>query len=157
MIEAEKSYNAMKAMTTACCCLIFFSARDVLMRYYKVYKNYSTFELSLDALTLYSFSCTVAGIYIWNFTDTPFHWEFLTAGIMSSILNTVGFMLLAISIVIGYAGPANALNSIQAVVLTMLGITMMHQIPNRMELIGLFLGIIGTIIISVGDPIIRGL
>ena len=38
--------------------------------------------------------------------------EAFYAGCMSAVLNTLGFMMLAISVVIGYAGPANALNSI---------------------------------------------
>lgn len=49
---------------------------------------------------------------------------------MSAVLNTLGFMMLGISVVIGYAGPANALNSIQAVVLTMLSISMLNHIPS---------------------------
>jgi hypothetical protein len=49
----------------------------------------------------------------------------LSAGCMCAVLNTLGFMMLAISVVIGYAGPANALNSIQAVVLTLLGISIL--------------------------------
>jgi hypothetical protein len=49
---------------------------------------------------------------------------------MSAVLNTLGFMMLGISVVIGYAGPANALNSIQAVVLTFLGVMMMNQVPT---------------------------
>ena len=73
---------------------------------------------------------------------------------MSAVLNTFGFMMLGISVVIGYAGPANALNSIQAVVLTFLGITMMNQIPTHMQITGMLLGMCGTIIVSVGDAIV---
>lgn len=38
--------------------------------------------------------------------------EYFYNGVMSAVLNTLGFMLLGIAVVIGYAGPANALNSI---------------------------------------------
>ena len=52
--------------------------------------------------------------------------EAFYAGCMSAVLNTLGFMMLAISVVIGYAGPANALNSIQAVVLTLLSVSLLN-------------------------------
>ena len=74
---------------------------------------------------------------------------------MSAVLNTLGFMMLGISVVIGYAGPANALNSIQAVVLTMLGVMMMNQIPSTMQVTGMLLGMTGTIIVSMGDTILK--
>jgi hypothetical protein len=76
---------------------------------------------------------------------------------MSAVLNTLGFMMLGISVVIGYAGPANALNSIQAVVLTFLGVMMMNQIPTHMQITGMLLGMCGTIIVSVGDPIVNAI
>jgi hypothetical protein len=47
-------------------------------------------------------------------------------GVMSAILNTTGFMLLGIAIVIGYAGPANALGSIQAVILTLISANVLN-------------------------------
>ena len=74
---------------------------------------------------------------------------------MSAVVNTLGFMMLGISVVIGYAGPANALNSIQAVVLTMLGVMMMNQIPSTMQVTGMLLGMTGTIIVSIGDTILK--
>lgn len=102
----------MLAITTAFSAIIFFSARDVLLRYYKVYKNYSAFEMSLDALFLYSIVVTFAGVYCFTFLDYTFNWKYISAGIMCAVLNTCGFMMLGIAVVIGYAGPANALNSI---------------------------------------------
>ena len=51
---------------------------------------------------------------------------------MSAVLNTSGFLMHAIAVVIGYAGPANALGSIQAIVLTGLGIMIMHMVPSNM-------------------------
>lgn len=77
------------------------------------------------------------------------------AGCMSAVLNTLGFMMLGISVVIGYAGPANALNSIQAVVLTMLSISILNHIPSQMQVIGMLLGMVGTIIVSTGDAIAK--
>jgi hypothetical protein len=120
----------MLAISTALCAVLFFSARDVILRYYKVYKNYSAFELSLDALTIYSFGVTCVGFYLFYFEGYHFNWHYISAGCMCAVLNTCGFMMLGISVVIGYAGPANALNSIQALVLTMLGITMSNEIPT---------------------------
>ncbi len=64
-------------------------------------------------------------------------------------------MMLGISVVIGYAGPANALNSIQAVVLTFLGVSMMNQIPTQSQTTGMLLGMLGTIIVSIGDAILK--
>ena len=72
---------------------------------------------------------------------------------MSAVLNTLGFMMLGIAVVIGYAGPANALNSIQAVVLTFLSIMLMNQIPTSNQVTGMMLGMLGTIIVSLGDTI----
>ena len=74
---------------------------------------------------------------------------------MSAVLNTLGFMMLGISVVIGYAGPANALNSIQAVVLTMLSISILNHIPTKYQVIGMLLGMLGTIIVSTGDAITK--
>jgi len=111
-IEADHYYNSMLAIGTALCCTLFFSARDVILRYFKVNKHYPAFELSLDSLTLYSFGCTLYALYLFNFKDYQFDWGSFYAGCMSAVLNTLGFMMLGISVVIGYAGPANALNSI---------------------------------------------
>lgn len=150
-MEDMKNSNAFYAIMTAFTCTLFFSARDFLLRYYKVEKKYPAFELSLDSLTLYSFGCTVYAVFRFGYQGDTFDWDCFYAGSMSAILNTVGFMMLGISVVIGYAGPANALNSIQAVVLTMLSISVMHQIPSRLQVIGMILGMVGTIIVSIGD------
>jgi hypothetical protein len=96
------------------------------LRYYKVNKNYPAAELSLDSLTLYSFCCSIYAMYLFGIQGYEFDWGSFSAGCMSAALNTLGFMMLGISVVIGYAGPANALNSIQAVVLTFLGVMMMN-------------------------------
>ena len=122
----------MIAIGTALCSTLFFSARDVILRYYKVNKQYPAFELSLDSLTLYSFACCLYAIYRFGIYGDVFDWGSFYAGCMSAILNTLGFMMLGISVVIGYAGPANALSSIQAIVLTGLGVMMMNQIPTNM-------------------------
>jgi drug/metabolite transporter (DMT)-like permease len=145
----------MLAITTALCCTLFFSARDVILRYYKVNKKYPAFELSLDSLFLYSLGCTLFALYMFGFKDYEFDWGSFSAGCMSAVLNTLGFMMLGISIVIGYAGPANALNSVQAIVLTFLGVMMMNQIPSHMQVTGMLLGMAGTIIVSVGDAIVK--
>ena len=102
----------MCAICTAFISTLFFSARDVILRYYKVYKKYPAFELSLDSLTLYSFFCTLFAVYLFIVRDYKFEMDSFYAGCMSAVLNTLGFMMLGISVVIGYAGPANALNSI---------------------------------------------
>jgi len=41
----------------------------------------------------------------------PVHTPSIVHGTMSAILNTSGLMLMGIAVVIGYAGPANALGS----------------------------------------------
>lgn len=146
----------MLAIGTAFSCVLFFSARDVLLRYYKVAKKYPAFELSLDSLTLYSFFCSIFGFYHFIIEGNSFDYASFSAGCMSAVLNTLGFMMLGISVVIGYAGPANALNSIQAVVLTFLSVSMMNQIPTQMQVTGMLLGMTGTIIVSVGDTIVKG-
>jgi len=102
----------MIAILTALCSTLFFSARDLILRYYKVHKRYPAFELSLDSLTLYSFACCLYAVYLFGVQGYQFDWGSLYAGCMSAVLNTCGFMMLGISVVIGYAGPANALNSI---------------------------------------------
>lgn len=102
----------MCAIMSGLLCTIFFSARDVILRYYKVYKKYPAFELSLDSLTLYSFGCSLFGLYMFFIKGHVFDMDSFFAGCMSAVLNTLGFMMLGISVVIGYAGPANALNSI---------------------------------------------
>lgn len=145
----------MIAIGLALCSTLFFSARDVILRYYKVNKSYPAFELSLDSLTLYSFGCCLYALYLFGFQDYQFDWGSFYAGCMSAVLNTLGFMMLGISVVIGYAGPANALNSIQAIVLTGLGVMMMNQVPTQMQITGMLLGMTGTIIVSIGDTIIK--
>lgn len=131
MEDYEKNINTWKATSSALVCILFFSCRDFLLRYYRLYKDYPAFEFSLDALFIYSFFCTVAGLYLFTFGGYTFHTESLYAGCMSAVLNTLGFMMLGISVVIGYAGPANALNSIQAVVLTLLGVSLLNQMPTQ--------------------------
>ena len=76
---------------------------------------------------------------------------------MCAFLNTTGFLMLAISIVIGYAGPANALNSIQAIILTLLSASILHQKPSDIEVIGMMFGIFGTIMVAIGNEIYKAL
>lgn len=111
-LEADKNFNAMCAIFSAVIATLFFSARDVILRYYRIYKKYPAFELSLDSLTLYSFGCVLFAIYVFGVKGEKFDMDSFYAGCMSAVLNTLGFMMLGISVVIGYAGPANALNSI---------------------------------------------
>ena len=111
-IDKIKDHYAFLAISTAFISIIFFSSRDVILRYYRIYKNYSAFEMSLDALTLYAFVVTLTSIYLFTFADYTFFWKSFTAGCMCAVLNTLGFMMLGIAVVIGYAGPANALGSI---------------------------------------------
>lgn len=118
--------NSMMAIITAFTCILFFSFRDFLLRYYKVYKDYPAFELSLDSLTLYSFVCVIYSFIHFGLEDNSFVMANFYNGIMSAILNTTGFMLLGIAIVIGYAGPANALNSIQAIILTLISANVLN-------------------------------
>jgi hypothetical protein len=66
-IEKDHYYNSMLAIATALCSTLFFSARDVILRYYKVNKHYPAFELSLDSLTLYSFACCLYALYLFGF------------------------------------------------------------------------------------------
>ncbi|CDW86818.1 UNKNOWN [Stylonychia lemnae] len=154
-LNSEKNYNAMCAIFTALVCTLFFSARDVILRYYRINKNYPAFELSLDSLTLYSFGCSIYAVYYFLIMGQPFDIDSFYSGCMSAVLNTLGFMMLGISVVIGYAGPANALNSIQAIVLTMLSISILNHIPTRLQVIGMLLGMLGTIIVSTGDAIMK--
>lgn len=155
--EANHYYNSSMAILTALCCTLFFSARDVILRYFKVNKNYPAFELSLDSLTIYSFGCSLVAVYLFLIKGDQFDWGSFSAGCMSAVLNTLGFMMLGISVVICYAGPANALNSIQAVVLTLLSVMMMNQIPTHMQVTGMLMGMCGTIIVSIGDPIMKAI
>ena len=111
-MNQAKYKNSMLAILTALLCTLFFSARDVILRYYRINKNYPAFELSLDSLTLYSFFCSLFAVYKFGIQGEPFDIDSFYAGCMSAVLNTLGFMMLGISVVIGYAGPANALNSI---------------------------------------------
>lgn len=111
-IEEDHNFNATCAILSALCCTLFFSARDLILRYYKVYYKYPAFELSLDSLTLYSFFCTLFSVYYFLYLGNEFDVDSFYSGCMSAVLNTLGFMMLGISVVIGYAGPANALNSI---------------------------------------------
>lgn len=62
-IEENKNYNSMCAIFSALICTLFFSARDVILRYYRINKHYPAFELSLDSLTIYSFGCVLFAIY----------------------------------------------------------------------------------------------
>ena len=64
--EKDHYYNAMLAIGLALTSTLFFSARDVILRYYKVKKGYPAFELSLDSLTLYSFGCVLYSFYIFQ-------------------------------------------------------------------------------------------
>ena len=131
MLIASQTSNSMYAILSALISTLFFSARDVILRYYRNYKNYPAFELSLDSLTIYSFCCTTFAFYKFIIMGDPFDYDSFYAGCMSAVLNTLGFMMLGLSVVIGYAGPANALNSIQAVILTMLSITILNHLPTR--------------------------
>lgn len=89
-----------------------FTFRDFLLKYFKVNKNYPAFEFSLDALTFEATCCTIFSFFYFVILGNEFDWESFNIGCMCAILNTSGFMMLSIAIVTGYAGPANALNSI---------------------------------------------
>lgn len=125
-IDSTKDHYGTIAIITAFASIICFSFRDFLLRYYKVTKDYPAFELSLDSLTLYSFGCCCYAFYYFVILGHNFYVGSLYYGIMSAILNTAGFMLIGIAVVIGYAGPANALNSIQAIILTLISASVLN-------------------------------
>ena len=104
-MQRRKDYNEFIAICCAVVAIIFFSGRDFLLRYYRLYKEYPAFEFALDSLTLYSLGCVIYAIHLFYIQEEPFDKSAFYIGCMCSILNTLGFMMLGISVVIGYAGP----------------------------------------------------
>ena len=77
-------------------------------------------------MTLYSLCCSAFALYLYVFGLYHFDSELFYLGCLSAVLDIFGFMMLGIAVVGGYAGPANALNSIQSLVLTVLSVSVLN-------------------------------
>ena len=69
--------HASLAIGTAFLCIVCFTFRDFLLRYFKVMKDYPAFEFSLDALTFESTGCTIFAFYYFVILGNTFDWDSL--------------------------------------------------------------------------------
>ena len=98
--------------------------------------------LSIAAVVTFS-----TGVYSFSTTDIPLRAYF--AGISAGLAS----VCLSQSVAIGRAGPAASLAMLQTPVAVMLNAMFENQTPNYLEIISMCLGLIGALMITIGQDI----
>jgi len=92
--------------------------------------------------------------YIWGMHHDFVYSQFLW-GCLVSLLFLVGKQSLCVAFAEGPGGPVNAIVITQSLYQVILDIAIEHQVLGKWGIMGFCLGIVGTLIIAVGNMVIR--
>lgn len=132
---------------------ILFGVRNGLLRVYEIKMNLKAFDLTV----LSNFILNIILVF-WLIIVLPK--EGITLNVIlrstfSSILSIAALLMFCEALVRGYAGPCGALVSVQTVIYTFLNTVFYKEIPNITSVIGMFVGIMGTLIICLSEEFYR--
>ena len=113
--------------------------------------------MAVDGLILEYLIYIMIALYTFTATDIQFSWRDLSVGTVASCFQILGKTCIVLAISYGIAGPAAALGNTQTIYATLLTTIVSQQSLSILEICGLFCGIIGATVISVGDLIIKKL
>ena len=128
---------------------VYFMARSLALKAFWVKFNFWPLDfMSLSYLTW----GTVLGIPVLiSFMHYGVDLSLLKDCLIGGFLQGFAMIFMYHAISTGYSGPAAALASVQAPVQTILAIVVLAQFPNSMQVVGLVLGVSGSVIISTGS------
>lgn len=77
--------------------------------------------------------------------------EYLWKGTLGSILNNVGIVFVGNACATGVIGPSMALVNVQSILMTIMAAVFASQIPTWMQVLGLVIGILGSLVLTISD------
>ena len=106
---------------------------------------------------LFSIVATVIGVIYWSINQEEFIWQLFVVGFFAGISTLFGALLIvrAFNIPRAPLGPTVALLASQVLYLVIVDALVKHSIPVPLQFIGLFLGIIGTLTLSIPDHMLN--
>ena len=81
--------------------------------------------------------------------QTGWTFDVLVINIVSGILSCLGNVLINHATSTGFAGPASGLTNVQPIIQTVLNAFLLSQFPSHSQLLGLILGIAGSVALTV--------
>ena len=81
--------------------------------------------------------------------------DLLIIGTLGSIVNTLGLVLLCKAFSVGPLGPVQALACIQSIMFSAVQALVLSKMPTSLELIGMFIGILGALVLTIPDQLKR--
>lgn len=126
---------------------MLFCARTLLLKHYAV-------NLDCDPMLFTSLSYIASGslltiVCVIVMLNTNWTYHILMINIISGILSCLGNILINHATSHGVAGAAAGLTNIQPVLQTLLNAFIFYQFPSITQIVGLFIGVLGSIALSI--------
>ena len=97
----------------------------------------------------------LTGILISKSSEPDFKDEFVAIGTIGSVINTIGMILAVKASSVGPLGPVNALSSVQTILFTIVQAIRLTMFPKTLEILAMFIGLIGALVLTIPDHIER--
>lgn len=133
---------------------VFFVSSGVSAKHLIVNKGFDSFKLSFLSYAFVGFFLFCILVYQ-VITDPEVSTKLLAIGTFGSIINTVGIVLIIKANSIGPLGPVNALSSISTIMFSAVQAFRFMKMPSYLEFIGMFVGIIGSLVLTIPDHMHR--
>jgi len=127
------------------------SIKHIFVRKYR--NQYKSWDVSIDGL-LFEYQIYII-IAIYFFAQNGMNMHDFILGSIGSLFIMSGKILIVLSVANGIAGPAASLINTQIIYLTLLTVIVQGQNLSVIEIIGLFCGLLGASIISMGNMIVQ--
>ena len=132
-----------------------FGVRSIATKYY-VDKGYNVYNFAMQALFVDGLIGSI-GLIIQYETSDIITSDIFLKGLLSGLISGIGIVLINYSIAVGIAGPASAMANLAAVFQTILAYSILGQVLNAMQIIGLIVGLVGALVLALGMDIINKL
>jgi len=140
------------AVTVAMVGAILMAARSFQGKQMVVSHGFNAFDLSFASLFLQGLALFAALLYFSNQISA----HYLVLGTVSSILNTLGGVFIVKASSMGPLGPVNAyFTSTSSILLCVIQFTRHARTPSAMEFLGMTLGVLGALILTVPEQLKR--
>jgi len=126
---------------------MIFALNDILSKHLINDRGMDSFKITYGNMTIVSFLLTMYALVY--FQTNPFDRSLLSAGFLGAIFNTSGIAFIIYAISIGPAGPVSALASSNTIPLTIIEAFRFSAIPNYLEVTGLILGFVGSLVLTI--------
>ena len=128
-----------------------FSIKHYVTRKYK--GSYQPMFVAVDSGILESITCCVLAII--HEVQTGFSLKQMFLGGLAGTLMMTGRITMAVSVASGQGGPAQAIMSLNAIVVVLLSLIIDKQALSLFQVLAVVMGTLGAIVISVGDKLLE--